>query len=440
MDSAESSNSLEHLDDFNLLAIFDHLKLSDLLAIGSVNHRFRDLVARHFIIPKFGLNDREIMILADKNVYLGENDVDDEPISYTVGLHRTLTVLQTFGHIFERLDIRIRPNGYKFIGEIASVINRYCSKAVQKVTLFRGNGITSDSPFSFENATILRIRHISATGYKETLRIDAAFPLLQEIDIDYGSDLTFLHQYMPNMRHLALLSSYSNDDETHLLEFFRLNGQLRSLRTPMFYKLSYLHAVSQLLPDLESLVIKNLNTHVYVRDSATRHTAHFKNVRHFTLDLFTYNCKWNGALRDRLDVIEFDNLDTISVTSNVDNSEDYLIGLIVRNAAVRRVELPSTELDGDQLMRLLAGMKELDELTMSWSDRSTRDVLWQFMSDALDSKLQKLNVLALENGELRVSDIVETVPAGWKHSGNRRFRSMDMARFERIGSNVADRV
>lgn len=425
-------NSLDRLDDFSLLAILDYVRLADLLAIGSMNERFSELVTKHFLIPIYHFNAATITISLDNHVYLGEDDLDDELTPYVAGLNQTLTVLQTFGHIFDRLHIKVNVRGYKFIGNISSAVNRHCAMAAQKVTLHRGTATAGDWPFSFANATILHIRHINAAGFVETLRLNAAFPRLQQLDLDFGANLTFLHQHFPSMRQFALRTSFAVEDAANLREFFRLNAQLRRIRTPLFFNPDYLHDINELLPALEALTIKNLNSHVYVRDSAASHLVRFKNVRHFTLDLFTYNCKWNGALRDRLTAIEFDGLESYAVTSNVDGSADYLIGLIVRNAAVQRVKMTSTELDGDQLARLLAGLAELKELTVGWSDQSTRHVLWQFMSDALVTKLQKVNVLVLEHRSLYADEISATVPGGWTHSGTRPVRSTHMVHFERL--------
>lgn len=426
-------NALDRLDDFNLLTILDYVRLVDLLAIGSMGQRYRDLVTKHFLIPIYHFDAAKITISIDNHVYLGEDDVDGEPTPYVAGLNQTLTLLQTFGHIFGHLHIKVKPHGYKFIGNIAAAVNQHCAMAEQTVTLHRGTAITTDhSPFSFANATILQIRHINAAGFVETLRLNAAFPRLQQLDLDLGSNLTFLHQHFPHMRQFALRSSFSVDDAANLREFFRLNAQLRRIRTPLFFNPDYLADINKLLPALESLTIKNLNSHVYVRDAAANHSVRFKNVRHFTLDLFTYNCKWNGALRDRLSAIEFVGLESYAVTSNVDDSTDYLIGLIVRNAAVQRVKMTSTELDGDQLTRLLAGLAELKELTVGWRDQSTRAVLWQFMSDALVTKVQKVNVLVLEHRILYAEHIFETVPGGWKHSGTRPVGTTHMVHFERL--------
>lgn len=411
---------LEHLDDFDLLCIFDWLKLSDLMNVGVLSPRFAHLIAHHFLIPKFHLNERTFHVKIDENTILkdtGDDDDDDDDFTPIAdGYIQTRGILQAFGHVFERIQLEIHPNGHKFAKEMSRIINERCSNAVLEVTLFGVNQKNDASQFTLETASIVNLRHISAIGFNETIQLNKTFPRMEQLNVDLGSNMSYLNQYFPHLKGFKLQSSFGIENEYILREFFKLNRQLHSVQTPLFYNPAYLSFINDNLSNLTSLSIRNVNTQNYSDNRLVQDIVRFKNVKQFSLDLFTYNCQWNDGIRERLEAIQFVDLNSFAVTSNLIDSVDFLIELIVRNNALNAVAIAANELTFEQLTRLIEKLSDLRTITIEWQRRDTRDILNRFLLRAVDFKMEYVNIKIIEDYDLRVDDVLEVIPVEhWEH-------------------------
>lgn len=428
-----NNTHLEDLDNFSLLAIFDFLPLVDLFNIGSLNGRFRDLTVDHFLIPKFHLNVREINVISYTETYLAL--LEDDEVTSIDGHNQTLNMLRRFGHIFKRITIKVQPGGYEKIAAISHYINKYCaSDAVQEIIMFRGTNIIDLGNYSFKNVKIVTIRHIEVplgSDRDETIQLNNVFPRMEQLDIDYGTYFSYIHYNFPHLTTFRLHSACI-ENELMLRTFYRLNRQLRSVEAPIFTNQAYLPFLNEMLPNLESLSIHNLNSEIYGSNLIAHDIVRFKNVKHFSVDLFTYNREWNVGIRERLSSIQFDHLESYTVTSNVIGSIDFLIGLIVRNKAVTNITIPSSELKYEQLTTLTEALPNLKELTIGWEEKETRDVLRRFFVEAFEAtRLEKINVLLLESHGLWITDVQEIVPPGWTFTEKRFIKTSYLLQFER---------
>lgn len=426
---ATNNTLLEDLDDFSLLAVFDFLRLPDLFNIGTLSRRFHDLTVIHFLIPKYHLNERDVSVISYLETYLAL--YEDDELTSIDGHKQTLNILQLFGHIFKRITIKVQPGGYKNVADISHYINEYCSAdALQEVIMYRGKYIIDDGNYSFKNVRIVTLRHIH--DHDDSIQLNDAFPRMEQLDIDYGSNLSYIHFNFPHLLSFRLHSSSCSDNDLMLRTFYRLNRQLRSVEAPMFVNHAYLTYLNEMLPNLESLSIRNLNSEIYGSNLIAHDVVRFKNVKHFSLDLFTYNREWNVGIRQRLSSIQFDHLESYTVTSNVIDSTDYLIGLIVRNTAVANITIPSSELKYEQLSTLIDTLPNLRELTIGWAERETCDELGRFFVKAFETtRLEKINVLILETYGLWMTDVLEIVPPGWTTTETRVVKTSYLLQLER---------
>lgn len=343
--SGDLSN-LADLDDFSLMNIFDQLGLNDLSKLVLMNPRFRQLITDHYIIRQYHLHDRLIYIdnRVEIKMYSQEfGTVDQIANSYD----EILSILEGFGEMFEQLKIVVDPHGYKHLDGIQRLINKHCSKAIQEVRLtveYASNAVDSYeidlfANVSFLNATDVTLERRGADDIPP-IRLDVAFPRMQKLTTNSVKDLNHHCPYL-NETILNLWTNYPHLPT--ILEFIRLNPQIRSIELPLLSDETYLKTMSEFLPNLESLSLR-LSEVLLVRPLPV---AQFKHVKHFTLaDGRVQAILWNQKdIRPTLKSLQFDILESFTVAKSIHpTATDFVVDLIIQNTALQNVTIDS-ELD-----------------------------------------------------------------------------------------------
>lgn len=321
-----------------------------------------------------------------------------------------LFFLQRFGHIFTDLKIKVSVDGYKQIEQIQAGINKYCTNAIQEIIVYREEKHKGamDKNISFVHVKKVTVYNL---GIVKTIRLDQAFPLMEVLNIDRQRDLD---QHYPHLTTIKFPLQYGYSDVSDLSDFVRLNPQLRNFDSPIYNNATYLTSLSDMLHNLESLSLGALLSEEYTFDAFP--IARFKRVKSFSLNVNLYaNARlWTSALRQILASIQFDQLESFSLHPTRPQSIDFLIGLIVRNTALRSVVVES-ELTFDQLTALVTSLPVLKELTVDWQKASTLGVLREILEHVIRSNhnLETFTVRLSQYDQLTFADVAELIPHGW---------------------------
>lgn len=252
---------------------------------------------------------------------------------------------------------------------------------------------------------------------------------MEVLNIDRQRDL---NQHYPHLTTVRFPLLYGYSDVSDLSEFVRLNPQLRNMDTPIYNNVTYLTSLSDSLPNLDSLSLGALLSEEYKFDAVP--IARFKHVKMFSLNVNLYaNARlWTSALRKILASIQFDQLESFSLHPTRPESINFLIELIVRNAALRSVTVES-ELTFDQLSALITPLPVLKELTIDWQKASTLGVVRRFLEYVIESNhsLKKFTVRLSQYDRLIYSDLVDFIPSGWDYNETNAVQNRKQVDIER---------
>lgn len=116
------------------MIILDMLDCVDLTKLATITPRLQQLIVSRYLIPKCRLHEREILVLAGNDAAMHCDDFySGKPYANTYS--EVLSILQSLGHIFKNLDLRIYPTkkSSEYWDKLAFVLNKYCSNAYQKI-------------------------------------------------------------------------------------------------------------------------------------------------------------------------------------------------------------------------------------------------------------------------------------------------------------------
>lgn len=405
--------TLEQLDDFSLLSIFDQLPLLDLVKLATLSPRFEQLISHHYIIGKYHIQTRKVTLTISHDVSMTFNSDDLNVVTTLAHNHdETRFVLQHFGHIFHYLDINVFEYGYAFTANISHLINTYCARAHQELRLKRGID-RDDVSILLANVTKVEITHTSGTTNKDNFRLDLAFPQMKSLDISRQMDLD--HNYSHLTEFILRASDYQSNID-YYTKFMQFNPQLHTIQLPLFNDGTFLPTINELYPRLESFALEVLNEQ-YIGHDAIEITR-FSNVKKFSIELYIHGeSVWTNELREIIASIRFERLESFAVITYVRDSIDFLIEWIVGNTALETVTLVGREMNFEQLTALITPLTKLKVLTMVWTFESTLGVLNRFLAHniAINGTLENINVEVNQNGQFSYEDMVGMVPRGWNY-------------------------
>lgn len=396
-----------------------------------MNPRFHELILKHFIIGKFNLNESEIIVTfhdEDVDFKFTHISIKNGPM-FANGYNETLFTVQQFGHVFSQMKIAFQSGSLQSAAEISQYINKYCSAAIQSITLYRGavDSYFDDVEYSFGNATEVYLRHnYNSQSFIDIVRLDRIFPQMQKLNIDYFNELQYIANHYPHLTEFYLRPPSDKVDFEKLHQFFMLNPQLSNLSTPLYKNFTHLSNINANLPNLQTLSLETLNLRSYISPFDTNEIIYFDNVKHLLLKLTTYDEGWIVGLRAKLSLLQFKVLKTFTVTTNVLNSVEHIIALIVRNKELNNLSMEKFELTYKQLRELFEALPQLEEITIGWKTQETLHDLNRFLLNATGSRLRIINVHLSQR--LQIENVLRIVPNEWKWD----IGSRQMLRIERI--------
>lgn len=349
------------------------------------------------------LYTRPVRLYVNENATMTYRNEKNVLITISHGYNKTLATLQMHGHQFNHLTITIGIQGYNFAENITDYINKYCTRAYLEVNLLRGYDI-DDIQFSLKNYTSVSIIHTFNTTGVDQLSLDNAFPRMQKLNIDYHMNI---EKKFPNLIEFVYFPTNDDPHAVHLNEFIKLNPQLQSIQTSLYYDRTFLPTLSsELLPNLESL---NLRTNDVPHANDTVKVAKFKHVKHLTLNV--RHSKLTYRLERMLESIQCERLESFTVESHT-HHHGFLFNLMWRNKGLRSVTLLNTY-PLSAVVAVNKQLPQLKELTMFVSIAGLSN-LRELLAGAktLDTVTIRLNPF----NEVKYEDIVKHVPKNWSHS------------------------
>lgn len=342
------------------MTIFDNLSVADLVKVAALNPHFTDIVLNHYIIGKFRLHEKKIIIFIHMSAVMMyyENSKSDRPF-LAQNRNESLFVLEKFGHIFKRLAYEMQVFGGPNWLEIFEYADKYCAQATKVIGIDEiDRAGLRNWTYSFDHtATQIRLWRVVS------LPLNVLFPFMEILHVK-EMVLSILQHY-PHLTECSI--DLNPGTNSNVDQFVRLNPQLRSFRTPMTTDLSFFAILSEMLTNLEKLAIKIT---IDPRDVEPQ-IVQFKNVTEFTVELDT---KFGGHtdIRNAINNIQFVQLETFKiVTPPVADSmsipflDDPLIEMIVTNRELKKIEL-SMRVTRQSFNELRQELLELKEISIYW--------------------------------------------------------------------------
>lgn len=412
-----SPTTLESLDDFSLMGILDMLYLDDLVRLAALNPRFRQLVADHYIILKFRLHEKEVLLSVAGTFSMKYKLADGSYLPITDNYDEILLVLRHFGHLFNYLDIVIFSTGHAYFEKVQFLVNEHCSDALQNLQYIIGrNGeYVPIKPVNISFPYAAEVNLEFGQRFKNIqIRLDVSFPQMKKLTANRIVGLNYTY---PHLTEATLHINDKYEDLLYLGDFMKMNSQLRSVDLPVFDDESYLTTISKCLPHLESLTLRMHTLPQYSSVSFT--LARFPNVKHFILDTFIPGSNWNNQFRWLYPSLEFDQLESLSVFSFRYFSQ--LFGMLELNASLKNLTL-EVDLSFHRFALLIALLQELKEINIIWREHSSRDEWVRCLEHVIrgNHTLEKFNVHFSEKAILGYSDLLEVAPAGWNEATTNR--------------------
>lgn len=302
------------------------------------------------------------------------------------------------------MDISIDGNSDANAKRLEILVNKHCSHAFQKIKLPVSSIVNAD--LSFPNASAIVLVVESQHSDQTIIQLETAFPRLQSLAIN--SEI-YNNQHLPHLRKFFLDVREPNIDS--LINFMRLNPQLRSFQSTVPDNATYLTTLNEFLPELEELSVELMTISRYNMEEPWP-TTRFSGVRHFSVKLDTKEL----IHRPVLESIQFDSLQSYSVQFCTKEKVDFLIRLMVNNTALKKVVMDSREVSYQQFTTLIASLPELEELSIGWGDPQRGNIIHEFLNHvtASNHKLAKLSIKISFN-PIRVKGRLESIPQGWSY-------------------------
>lgn len=420
--------------------------MTNIAVLGS---RYQQLIAHHYINPKYGLDPEIYVRISYAETYtgiylgpIGHVPKVDRLTTEPIGIHSTL---QAFCPIFSHLTINTDyAYDIELLARVAQTVNTYCSKTLQQIIIqypYNASGLN----LSFQNAQYVEIYSVDRMNATE---VDAMFPRMEKLVIHFNR-LIDLNGHFPHLIHLEVNGNCDNPFD--LQAFSEQNPQIRELKADFAWNPKHLEHVNGFFPDLECLHVVFKQSHVTPLASLTEslyskvgslwsrkpnksNTIHFRNVKVFTLDIFLIPFNKSDWIHDGQRLIEFDQLKTFKLRSYFKQSEiskEEQIDLITEYKGVNNVDFSSVELSYEQMRRLVDGLPELEAITLKCEQTEAVDDILRLMQN---TKLESITIVVCE-WTRKLFLAMKSLPEHWWQIDDDRSSKVMTLAFKRIKIN-----
>lgn len=393
-------DSLAETDLLDIILQYGHLPLEEVIKKATENQHFREAILHSYLNLLHQLDAHEILIFIDgiKNTYMADEKTGQR---IATGYDQSMTTLKTLGYNFKHLKIEMR--GYTLAKNITEYIHSYCPNATHTILLQRHSN--SENNFSFPNATNISLRYTK--NFEDHIDLAAMFPQMTQLNLTNTDYQPYLNRNFTFLTNFIFSAQESHTSFQLWLDFLQSNKQLRSFESPILWNRNWLRLINEQLPNLESLTVeyqpkRNDN------DGPVYDVIRFKSVKSFELKVMNFVDEWNVDARLRLATIQFEQLKSFTLASNIANTTDGWIEIIGRNDKLTSVQTKSFELNYNNLMRLTQLVK-LKSISLECFDFfSVVDTLL-FMEEK--STVKEIAVFTNSMGR---GEFLTDLPANWK--------------------------
>lgn len=395
---------LDRLDSYSLLGVLDFLSIQELFKMAKLHPHYRDLIAQHYLIGQRHYDKRPIRIAVNEWCTMSSN------LDYFAdGCDETLLVLRLFGHIFGNIKVWLDAFGNARSLQVLAAVNAHCTRATIGVAIERVDADTLDDyHFTLDRANAVEV---SVRRWASKIRLAEYFPAMQKLDIFTLGEMPVIAHHFPQLRRVNLRTlGYDLAADSQLLEFIRLNPQIRLLHTPAFgNNHSYIEYVQEWLPELETLSIHDIDDNPNNRTDVVR----FNSVKHYHFASHRLVSQ-DADIRDKVPNVAFAQLESIAYFSGCPSpsSIDQLIEVLARHQTVKRVNLlsASAEWSRAQMVRLTESVPRMRELLLSWSNAHTTDAFMAFLAEP--NGLERITARVYSG--ITADEFSATVPGAWE--------------------------
>lgn len=343
---------------------------NELIKLAVLRPRFADIIER-----QLRLGEREIVIAQNGLLYYEETKWQRSFI--TSNLDETVTALKLFGSKFKKLRYANIIADLEWLEKFLP-LEKYCPQATKTIE------IAFVDLFNFNHTFDNKTTKVEMLGFVyEPIALNEFFPFMQELTtVDVREDLV---QHYPRLEKWTIDLPPVRDLSSTILEFFRLNSQLRHFDGVMRNHLPYLKNMSELLPNLATF---SLSLDLY-RIYNIRENVHFKNVKEFSLSIT------GGGFRDQLkcsiDNITFDQLETFTVDTTQTNRvavHAEVMQIILQAKSLKKLDM-DLRITTAELLNLVKELPQLEELSITWQKETFQSVADLLMAN---SSLSRINL------------------------------------------------
>lgn len=424
-ENIQDATTLENLDDYALLDIFELLPHKDLFNLAVTSARFRGLIVSHILIREYHVDKEEVRIdIDDYNVKM---DVGHQYLSS--GYNETIQMLQVFRGFFSQLKIIYFTHSAVNVEGIVEHINKYCSQAKQEIFVHYMTRYKQNAPMNipFENVSIV---YLMAWDQILSLPLHQLFPRMQKLGVTHstGDFSTMLDHHFSHLNQFRLRKHLL--EEPKLYDFIRLNPQIRQIDTQFLHNYSYFQQMSDTLHELESLHIENYWMCEWPNEiNEIARFSHVKKLKlSFSNDIFQY-----ANFSRVLPRLQFDQLDTLSLEaipqSMTVNISNQLIDFITQFKTLTNLKTVTPEWSYSQLTQLIEALPQVKLLTFKWYPQANVNEFRQFLSE--NYQIDKITVTLfskppsrndydysdeeqVDEGSWCLEDLQDHLPIQWK--------------------------
>lgn len=388
---------LDQMDDYSLLAIFDHLNFNELINMADTNTKFRALILMYYMKPKYKIHENVIYIAMTVNNYDGPQNVV---------LHEMPSVLK-FLRIYGPITRRIKFSKYLYdnveVGLISRYIEKYCSKTLQELSLPEGEHfLLNEAKETFD-----KVQTIDFTVTEKNLanlQIHRIYPNMKTLKMytqtPFASSL--LAYPCQNLTHLEYRESENFEDFSYLQNLFQSNPQLQSLNFNKLVSFKLLEAIRDHLPNLKTLSITRRERDFF----DVNQTIHFVHVKNLILQKIVSDFNERNEFP-----ITFSELNSLEIASLL---HPPLIDLIQKNKSIQRLSLMYRGAIDSMLtlLQIVKGLDELQDITFWWSPRMQAKEVVQFFKE-----MKELKRVTFISWARDLEQLFSAIPENWANIG-----------------------
>jgi len=266
-------------NSYTILAIFESLTIEELLKIGELNAALNDIVTRHFLMRKFGLHERTVLIGERiQPLYNATNKIENwENAIAVIDPYLALKFLRKYGHVITHVEI-VQPEitSIKLWNLILqSYVNEQCSETLKELT-FQAHFDTVEWRKPYEQLETLHVLKgwLEYVNHTRT-NLTGKFPSLRnlELELEKESVIELFEQHFPNLESFTFRLNPENENSTvHLYEkIMDLNPQIQNVVINGAKSFRNLQWVIEKLQNLKTLTfsLKNVDGMPKQWDSVT---------------------------------------------------------------------------------------------------------------------------------------------------------------------------